>query len=165
MNSVKAFLSDLRSGRYKHDLFEVHNITTMQEEIRHRFSDADFPWAVHCVSILTNRNRSRQLRQYINVLFDKYPDPYQMSIGSAVDIADMIHKGGGGLNHRKASSLILASKDFLEGKDYREIQGLGVYGPIAYEMFVLDRMPKKAPGDTVLRRLWIAYQDYSHKLH
>lgn len=160
-NRVWPFLAKLRSGAFKHYLFAIHNKPTIFEDLRPRFSDDAYPWVVICVSILLNRTTMPAIRKVVEPLFEKYPDTASMADATGPEIVEIL--GRIHFAPRKASSLIMASRDLLHDVHFSQIQGLRESGTDAYWMFARGIMPVEKPHSSVLSRLWVAYRQFIDK--
>lgn len=111
-------------------------------------------WKILISCILLNRTSRKQVEKVIPDLFDLCPEPNIMSTCDVDQLASVIAPLG--FKNRRAITLINFSKSFLKTnwKHASELPGIGEYGSAVWDIFVLNKMPDKAPNDHALVWYW-----------
>jgi endonuclease III len=131
---------------------------SVQEEVRSLVSDSDYPWAVWVVMALQNRTTQHVVRRCITQLLRRYPTPASMASTSMDELVALIKPCG--FPEQKAAALLVGSREILEGFKPETVISGAPYTAEAISMFAYDVVPAEIPGDKVMARLWVAYQQF-----
>ena len=111
-------------------------------------------WKMLVSCILLNRTSRKQVEKILPELFFYYPNASRMSTSDPAHLSSVIAPLG--FKNRRANSLIQFSESFLKSnwKHASELPGIGEYASAVWDIFVLNKMPDKAPKDHALVWYW-----------
>lgn len=98
---------------------------------------ADEPWKLLCCTICLNLCTGRVFETVHEDLFALWDTPYEMALADGIDLQILLTPLG--LQRRRARSLIRMSTAFAffwDGRDPRDLPGIGKYGSDSYRIFI-----------------------------
>jgi adenine-specific DNA glycosylase len=111
------------------------------------------PWKVLATCILLNRVQGSTAEPIIHKFFKKIKSSTHMFFAKDADILHLIYPLG--LARHRLKNLRRMTKDYVAGKPFDQIRGIGRYGQDAWKIFVEGNISIE-PNDTKLK----AYVSY-----
>lgn len=124
----------------------VSPLNLFQERYRHD------GWHLLCCTICLNLCTGRALEAVHEDLFALWPSPLEMALADRRDLEALLSPLG--LQRRRALSLTrmsLAYACLWDGRDARDLPGIGKYGADSYDIFIRGRLDV-LPEDKELRK-------------
>jgi len=111
-------------------------------------------WKVLCCCLCLNLTTRKQMEPVMDVLFQKWPTPLQLSTASQEEVEEVVKSLG--MQKKRSSTLITMSSQYCAGgwRDVRELKGVGEYAARAYEIFILGKLGSEPPKDHALLLYW-----------
>jgi len=111
-------------------------------------------WQIMLSCLLLNRTSRKQVEKVLPRLLSLYPDARSMAAADPVSLSSVIAPLG--FKNRRSITLIEFSKNFLKSNwtHASELPGVGEYASAAWDIFVLNKMPSRAPNDHALTLYW-----------
>jgi hypothetical protein len=121
-------------------------LDTIQEQVA---KDLHYPWRVLVVCTFLNQTHGRGVRPMIHEFFRRVPMPEDMIGVEHEQIDDLLRPLG--FKNRRFVTLYRMTRDYLDGKPYREMYGVGPYALDSIDLFVEGKTDGLNPKDTWLR--------------
>lgn len=121
-------------------------LNTIQELVGR---DLHYPWRVLVVCTLLNQTHGRGVRPMIDEFFKIVPTPDAMMHVEKEAIDHLLRPLG--FHNRRYVTLCRMTRDYLNGRQYREMYGVGPYALDSIDLFVHGRTDALNPKDTWLR--------------
>lgn len=103
------------------------------------------PWRLLCCVIMLNQTNGLQLEPVHRDLFDRWPDAMSMAIADHAEVTECVRTLG--LQNRRARQLIRMSAHYAflwDGRDPRDLPGIGGYGSDSYRIFIRRELSVEA---------------------
>ena len=106
------------------------------------------PWKMLVCCIMLNLTNRKQVDKVRHKLFDKYPNPQDLSVADYEELSQLLTPLG--MQYKRAATLMRFSKEYLDGfTDPVELYGVGKYAKDSWEIFQNNNFNVQ-PNDSVL---------------
>lgn len=150
---------DYMISRNRSVAYEKSKIKPMRDDLMVQ-QQVDSRWQHMVAVICLNQTNRKIVKKILPKFFRRFPDEHSLLRADVETIADMLKDLG--LKYVRSRRLIRMSEDYLtwDGKDAKELFGIGKYGSDSYEIFYKNNLPDNVQDKELKRYVREEFQTW-----